>query len=67
MIDLDIYYPSQAVEEFLESFKLKSTKNYNPIKIYISTVNPYRHWLYKIYNTKLMEGQHENILLSRRF
>ncbi len=56
MIDLDIYYPNQRVEEFLKSLKIKLIKDYHPIKVYISTTNPYNHWLYKFYNTELMEN-----------
>lgn len=59
MIDLDIYCPNRAVEDFLESFKVKLSKDYSPIKVYISTTNPYNSWLQKLYdiynNTELME------------
>lgn len=57
MIDLDIYYSNKTVEEFLESLKAKLSKDYSPIKVYISTANPYNHWLYKFYdNIELMEN-----------
>jgi len=59
MIDLDIYYPNASVEKFLELPKLKLTRDYSPIKVYISTANPYNSWLQKLYNiynnTELME------------
>ena len=59
MIDFDIYNGKLAVEEFLESLKLKLTKDHSHIKVYISTANPYNHWLQKLYNfynnTELME------------
>ena len=61
MIDLDMYNGKPEVEEFLESLKLKLRKDYSPIKVYISTANPYEHWLQKLYNiynnTELMEAQ----------
>lgn len=52
MIDIDIYNCKSAVEEFLESLKLKISKDCSPIKVYISTANPYNHWLYNFYNKK---------------
>lgn len=59
MIDLDIYYPNQTVEDFLDSLKPKFIKDFSPIKVYISTASPYNHWLQKLYtfynNTELME------------
>lgn len=63
MIDLDIYRPNQVVEEFLQSLKVRLNKDYSPIKVYISTASPYKHWLEKLYNfynsTELMEGKDE--------
>lgn len=50
MIDIDMYNGKPAVEEFLESFKLKLRKDYPPIKVYISTANPYNSWSQKLYN-----------------
>lgn len=59
MIDRDIYYPNEIVEEFLESLKVKLKKDNHSIKVYISTANPYNSWLQKLYNiynnTELME------------
>lgn len=59
MIDLDIYYPNRAVEDFLEPLKTKLSKDYSSTKVYISTANPYNSWLQKLYNiynnTELME------------
>lgn len=59
MIDLDIYCTNQAVEEFLQSLKLKLNRDYPSTKIYISTVNPHNYWLKNLYNfynnTRLME------------
>jgi hypothetical protein len=59
MIDRDIYYPNKAVEEFLESLKVKLKKDNPSIKVYISTSNQYNSWLQKLYNiynnTELME------------
>jgi hypothetical protein len=59
MIDRDIYYPNEIVEEFLELLKVKLKKNNPSIKVYISTTNPYNSWLQKLYNiynnTELME------------
>lgn len=59
MIDLDVYYPNEAVEEFLESLKVKLKKDHPSIKVYISTASPYNNWLQKLYNfynnTELME------------
>ena len=61
MIDLDIYRPNREVEGFLEYLKVKLKKDYPPIKVYISTANPYNSWLQKLYNiynsTELMEVQ----------
>lgn len=59
MIDSDVYCPNRTTEWVLGSLKLKLTKDYSPIKVYISTVNPYNSWLQKLYNiynnTELME------------
>lgn len=59
MIDRDVYYTNRSVEDFLESLKTKLSKDYSPIKVYISTANPYNSWLQKLYNiynnTELME------------
>lgn len=58
MIDRDIYFTNQVVEEFLHVLKTELGKEYSPIKVYISTSNPYNHWLQKSYiiynNTNLM-------------
>jgi hypothetical protein len=48
MIDRDMYYPNEFVEEFLESLKSKLKKDHSPIIVYISTSNPYDHWLKKL-------------------
>jgi hypothetical protein len=64
MIDLDIYCSNPYVEKFLESLKLKLTKDYHSINVYISTANPYNSWsqkLYNFYNKK--EEQNEQIYL----
>jgi hypothetical protein len=53
MIDLDIYRPNLAVEEFLSSLKVRIGKDHPTTTVYISTTNPYRHWIYN--NTELME------------
>lgn len=59
MIDRDVYIPNRTVENFLESLKAKLSKEYSPVKVYISTANPYNHWLRNVYNiynnTELME------------
>ena len=58
MIDFDIYYPSTKVEMFMQQLKLRLNKYYHTTKVYISTANPYNHWLYKqyiIYNEKEKE------------
>lgn len=59
MIDLDIYYPNKAVEEFLEKLKVKFNKTYPTVKVYISTANPYDHWL------KIKEEQKDEIYTSK--
>lgn len=65
MIDLDIYYHNPSVEKnFLESLKLKPTKDHPSIKVYISTANPYNSWLQKLYNFyNKKEEQNEQIYL----
>ena len=50
MIDLDLYYPNERVEKFLEQLKIKLNKNYPTTKVYISSARPNSHWLQKIYN-----------------
>ena len=51
MIDIDIYHDNHVVEEFLQSLKLKINRDcHNTIKVYISTANPYNHWLQKLYS-----------------
>jgi hypothetical protein len=50
VIDIDTYYINPEVEEFVKPFKLNFRKPYCPIKVYISTANPYNHWLQKLYN-----------------
>lgn len=59
MFDRDIYYTNQNIEDFLESLHVKRSKDYSPIKVYISTASPHNHWLQKLYNfynnTDLME------------
>lgn len=50
MIDVDICHNEPVIEEFLKSLKVKFRKDYSPIKIYISTANPYNHWSQKLYN-----------------
>lgn len=59
MIDLDIYYTNKAVEEFLETLKVKFNKTYHTTKVYISTANPYDHWL------KIKEEQKDEIYTSK--
>lgn len=64
MIDLDIYYPNQVIEDFLESLKVRLKKYHPSIKVYISTVSSYDNWSQKLYifynNTKLTEVQNES-------
>ena len=50
MIDLDLYYPNERVEKFLDSLKVKLKKDYPTIKVYISSAGLNNHWLRKIYN-----------------
>lgn len=63
MVDLDIYYTNQVVEEFLQLLKVKLNKDYPTTKVYISTANPYNNWLQKLYNfynnTNLIKEQKE--------
>lgn len=59
MIDLNIYYPNKAVEEFLETLKVKLNKTCPIIKVYISTTSPYDHWL------KIKEEQKDEIYTSK--
>ena len=53
MIDLDIYCPSTKVEMFMQQLKAQLNRDYPTTKVYISTVNPYNHWL------KIKEEQKE--------
>jgi hypothetical protein len=53
MIDLDIYYPNKTVEDFLQNIKIQLNRDCPTVKVYISTANPYQHWI--INNTNLME------------
>lgn len=50
MVDRDIYYVDPAVEEFLQLTAARLRKDYPTTKVYISTANPYNHWLEKLYN-----------------
>ena len=45
MIDYDIYYDKPLVEEFWTTLKVKLQNDYPNINIYISTANPYEHWI----------------------
>jgi hypothetical protein len=59
MINLDLYLPDERTEKFLCLLKSKRNIDSTPIKIYISSANPYNNGLQKIYriynNTELME------------
>lgn len=58
MMDVDVYWPNEVVEEFLQSLKIKLRKNYEPIKVYISTASHRDSFYYKFFNnTELMEEQ----------
>ena len=59
MIDRDIYFTNQVVEEFLHALKTKMVKDCPSTKTYISTASLCYHWLYKQYiidNNKEQEG-----------
>ena len=49
MVDLDIYYVNNDVEMFMQLIKVKLNKDHHTTKVYISTANPYNHWLKKSY------------------
>ena len=56
MIDFDVHQPSRFSEDFLCSMQLKLRKDYEPIKVYISTSNPHNSFYDKFFNnTKLTE------------
>ena len=55
MIDLDIYYPNAQVEMLMQQLNERLNRDCPTTKVYISTANPYNHWLkksYIIYNEK---------------
>lgn len=43
------YYINPIAEEFLQSLRVRLSKDHSHIKVYISTANPYNHWLYDLY------------------
>ena len=45
----DSYYVSPMAEEFVRALEVRLRKDHHPIKVYLSTANPYNHWLYDIY------------------
>jgi hypothetical protein len=45
MIDYDIYSYKPCAEEFLKTLKVKLQNDHPTIKVYISTANPYEHWI----------------------
>ena len=56
MMDPDVYWPNEVAEEFLQLLKIKLRKDYEPIKVYISTANPCNSFYAKFFdNTKLTE------------
>ena len=60
MIDLDIYYPNEKVEMFMRQLEVRLNKPHPVTKIYISTANPYGHWIKKI-----KEEQENEIYVSK--
>jgi hypothetical protein len=56
----DPYYVHPIVEALWQSLKKPLKQDYPGITVYLSTTNPYNHWLREFYNTELMESDYDD-------